>query len=267
MSADLLLITEAPPGERAEDDDFPVRPLRSGDEVRNAYEASARGRRASVWIAECAGQLRPLAGSAPLLRADNRLLLLTEAKRAQRDFLHVMFRVVVAPRPGTSFLPREELMDVLPAPNRDELFITGFVDLCDEVVVLYRGNLEPVVVPFEFFRHRSTDDPDFHDFEVIDYGHGVRFGEYEAATDFVLYMHDPVYRRRAKARELRHDPSFGACVRRLRLYNVVARDDFPGVSEKEIARIERGEIQKPHRRTVEAIAKRLGVKPSEITSY
>jgi hypothetical protein len=35
------------------------------------------------------------------------------------------------------------------------------------------------------------------------------------------------------------------------------QSDFPGLTAKEIARIERGEVKKPHQRTLKAIAKRF----------
>ncbi len=61
--------------------------------------------------------------------------------------------------------------------------------------------------------------------------------------------------------------SFGGCLRRLRLQKGVGRGDFPGINMKEIARIERGEIKKPHAATVKAIARKLGVEPEEIEEY
>ena len=87
------------------------------------------------------------------------------------------------------------------------------------------------------------------------------------ATDSIFYAHDSGYRKRAKARELEHDDSFGASIRRLRLSHGLRRGDFPGISEKEIARIERGEIGTPHRRTLETIAARLGVEVEGLGSY
>jgi hypothetical protein len=45
------------------------------------------------------------------------------------------------------------------------------------------------------------------------------------------------------------------------------RSDFPSLSAKTIARIERNEIDKPHGTTLAAIADRLGVAPDEIGDY
>jgi transcriptional regulator with XRE-family HTH domain len=47
----------------------------------------------------------------------------------------------------------------------------------------------------------------------------------------------------------------------------LSRADFPGIHEKTIARIERGEVERPHGGTLDAIAKWLGVAPEEIETY
>lgn len=267
MSVDLLLVADRRT-ERWTKGGFPARSLRSAVEVRDAFEETSRRQRPVVWIAGCASQLCPVAEQGGVLVPNHRLLLLDEARGAQRDFLHLLFRVVVAPGSGVHLLPLDALREVLAAPHRADLFVGGLVSGCDEMVVLYRGTLEPLVVPFAFFRRReAAPPPDFGAFAVADYGQTVRFGDYEASADVVLYAHDPAYRRRAKARRIAEDDSFGASVRRLRLLKGVGRGDFPGLSEKQVARIERGEIRRPHRSTVEAIAARLGVEPGEIASY
>lgn len=102
---------------------------------------------------------------------------------------------------------------------------------------------------------------------VRDGGQTIRLGEYEAAVDALLYEVDPGYRKRAKRRELELDDSFGGALRRLRLQRGLKRADFPEVSAKEIARIERGEVEKPHDRTLRSLAARLGVSPEEIRTY
>ena len=74
-------------------------------------------------------------------------------------------------------------------------------------------------------------------------------------------------RQRMRARELKQDSSFGAALHRLRLQKGLTREGFPRVSAKTIARIERGEVEKPHRETLEIIARKLGVRVEEIGSY
>jgi hypothetical protein len=166
-------------------------------------------------------------------------------------------------------LPFEELVDVLLGPREEvrDLFIGGSVDPMSETLTLTRGNLDTLVVPLSMFRPSSKATPDPSDFAVEDYGHTVRLGEYEAAADAILYEVDPDYRKRLNAKRRQEDRSFGASLRRLRLQRRRGRADFPGLSAKSIARIERGETGKPHAKTLAVLAKVLGVEPDEIETY
>lgn len=161
------------------------------------------------------------------------------------------------------FLPVDELAEALGAEDRDELFVAGVVT--PWVIVLYRGDFSPLFVPREWFRSRPGA-PDFSKLALTDYGQTVKLGDYEVAADALLYEFDPWYRRRVRDRELETDSSFGAALRRLRLQRAVSRSDFPGISEKGIARLERNEVR-PRKRTLELIASRLDVQPEEVASY
>jgi len=266
MSSNLLLIadqhTEAWAG-----GDFPAEPLRSLDDVLGAFDRTSTARSPVVWIADQATQVCPLAQHKPRAGANHRLLLLSGASWVEREVLNLVFRFVVAPGEGMRLLPAHELKDVLAAPERGDLFVGGFASPCDELVVLYRGTLEPLVLPFSWFERKPGTRLDFQALGIADYGQTVTFGEHEVSTDLILYAHDAGYRKRARQRALEHDDSFGASVRRLRLANGLRREDFPGISEKEIARIERGEIANPHRRTLQSIADRLGVGVEELGAY
>ena len=123
-------------------------------------------------------------------------------------------------------------------------------------------------VPLSWFRQRPDGpQPDLSDVAVTDFGQTVRLGEYEAATDAILYGFDDDYRRRAKKRQLETDRSLGGALRRLRLQKGIRQSDFPGVTAKEIARIERGEVKRPHQHTLAAIANRLDVATEDISTY
>jgi hypothetical protein len=248
-------------------DAIPGVQVESAEALVAAYGRTAAGRVARVWVAERAADLMPLVRLAPRLGADQRLLVLEPPDAIEWSCLNLLFRVIVEGASVSALLQTEELGEAMTAANRADLFVAGVVNAPAQVVVLYRGTLDPVVVPFGWFTRASADAPDFTAFALADYGQTVRFGAYEASADAVLYDLDAEYRKRAKARELAHDDSFGACVRRLRLSKGVRRSDFPGITEKEVARIERGEVKRPHRATIEAIAARLGVDPAEITSY
>lgn len=109
--------------------------------------------------------------------------------------------------------------------------------------------------------------PDFNDFEVIDHGQTLRFGKYEASFDSVLYEMDPEYRRKLHKQRRGTERTFGASLRRLRIQRGLSRSEFVGLTAKAIARIERGEVEKPHAATLGIIAERLGVAVHEIESY
>lgn len=259
----LLLEEKASPANPSAD--VPGRRLSSADEVAEAL-ASERG--PTYWIArEVSTLLRTLAtGHGP--RGDHSIVVLEAVNAARQAVLDAVFRRVLVLDKNTNVLPLEELAEVFASPNRDELFIGGVVDRQDRVVVLYRGNMEPLLVPATWLEPSGNGvEPDLTDFEVTDFGQTIRFGPYEAAGDAVLYEFDPQYRRRARKRLRATDPSFGACLRRLRVQRGVRRDDFPGVSEKQIARIERGETGKPRSATLSRISDRLGVRPEEIEEY
>jgi hypothetical protein len=72
---------------------------------------------------------------------------------------------------------------------RKYIFICGTVDSENEVVTLWRGDLKSLAVPFRALASSGDGvEPDFKAFSVMDYGHTVRLGEYEAAADAILYV-------------------------------------------------------------------------------
>lgn len=240
--------------------------LRTESEIRNALERS--GRRA-VWVAPSVAAVKLLLTALTgRSKGDQRLLSLEPANSARHSLLHAIFRFVVSADEGIRLLRVEELADVLGAANREDLFVGVAAAPADAAVILYRGNLEPMVVPLRWFRTRAGGPkPDTVDLAITDSGQTVRLGEYEAATDAILYEFDAAYRGRAKKREVERDKSFGGALRRLRLQKGLRRNDFHGVTAKEIARIERGEVKKPHPRTVAILAKRLGVPARQVPTY
>lgn len=240
------------------------RPLTTADAVREAFCRSRRG----MWLAPRAASLALLVQASEGHDTWHRLLVLDEPSTARRELLSTLFRVVVAPGNGVRLLAVEEIAEVLADKHPERFFIGGVVDAEDKALVLYRGSLERVVVPFSWFRTAPRGaKPDFGDFEVIDGGQTVRLGKYEAAADAILYESDPSARARMKNNFVQADKSFGGALRRLRLQRGVRRNDFGGITAKTIARIERGEVGKPHARTLARIAKKLDVKPDDIETF
>ena len=168
------------------------------------------------------------------------------------------------------WLPKEELFEVLKAPEseRRDVFLGGSVDFETKTVALVRGNFESMTVPFSFFRPSGDGvKAEFDKIGFTDYGHTIALGDYEAAADCVLYERDPEFRRRLNQQRQAEEKTFGACLRRLRKQRGLKRSDFPGIDEKTVARLERNESAKPHGKTLQILADRLGVSPDEIESF
>ena len=170
---------------------------------------------------------------------------------------------------GLKLLPIEEITEVLASPDREDSFIGGIVDKENALVILYRGNLEPLSLPLSWFEAGpNSPQPDPDDFNVIDFGQTVRLGDFEAGAEAILYEFDPLFRRRDKERRIEMDDSFGGALRRLRIQKGLTQSDFsPHISTKEVGRIERGEVKTLHKRTRETLAEYLGVAPEEIETY
>jgi len=237
--------------------------LHTADEVRAAYAQHRRAR----WVATDWAALKVFLTLEPR-DTWHRLLLLEHAGTARREILHALFRVVIAPDDAVRLLPPEELADALVDDHAEDFFIGGVVDRDDKALVLYRGTLEPLLVPLDWFKAKPRrPQPDFDALALTDSGNTVQLGEYEAGADATLYEFDPEARRRMREREIRKDTTFGGSLRRLRLQKGLSRSDFAPLSSKTIARIERGDVEVPRGETLDAIARRLGVPPSEISSY
>ncbi len=195
------------------------------------------------------------------------MLLLHRSDVATLTALKDCFREVVC-SVNDGFLSSEELGEVLSADNRANLFIGGTVNPGGKTITLWRGNLSSLTVPFSAFEPSGTGTkPDFGEFSVSDYGHTINLGDYEAASDAILYEFDPEYRREQAKQRRASEKSFGASLRRLRKQRKLRREDFAPLSPKTIARIEQGKVDQVRGRTLARIAKKLDVEPGEIKEY
>jgi hypothetical protein len=229
----------------------------------------------TVWIVNTSKWVEPLlrAAMSHSLRHQRTtvfgdLLMLEPAARTELlPQLHSQFRRVVGEVPYFRILPLDQLAEVLSSKNKSDLFVGGIVDRGSGTVTLARGDLSTVTIPLSLFASAGPSKPDFGRFDVDDFGYALRFGEYEASAHSVLYEIDPDYRRRANQRRIAEEQGFGPSLRRLRILRRLSRSDFPGISPKTIARIERAETAKPHGKTLQTLARVLGVAPSEIEGY
>jgi hypothetical protein len=196
------------------------------------------------------------------------LLTLTPPRLESIPALLGLFRPVFGMVEGFRWLPSTELLAVLLRADASDRFIGGSVDRKTKTLTLLRGNKESIVVPFSLFPDSGDGTkPDFGRLGFTDYGRTVALGDYEAAADAILYELDAEYRRRLNKQRRKSERSFGASLMRLRKQRRLKRTDFSPVSSKEIARIERNEVEKPHARTLQVITRRLGVGADEIQTY
>jgi hypothetical protein len=204
-------------------------------------------------------------------RADLRgshLITLTPPRSESISALLGLFHPVFGLVEGFQWLPKEELVEVITRDDASDRFIGGSVDPRAKTLTLLRGDIEAVVAPFAIFQESGDGTaPDFTRLRLADHGRTVALGDYEASADAILYELDPTYRRLLKKQRRQSERTFGASLMRLRKQRRLKRSDFAPISSKEIARVERNEVGKPHAKTLEAIADRLGVRSEEIESY
>lgn len=198
-----------------------------------------------------------------------RLLTLESPQPNTVPFLRSLFENLIGESSRFKWIPLEQLAEVLAGDGADarDVFIGGVIDTSFGLVTLVRGSFERITVPLSIFRASGTSTPDFSRFEVDDYGHAVRFGEYEASAHFILYEVDPEYRKRMKKKQRAEESSFGASLRRLRILKGIPQSGFSGLSAKTIGRIESGLVFKPQGATLQTISRTLGVAPEDIESY
>jgi hypothetical protein len=196
-------------------------------------------------------------------------LVTMEAPRpASVPALSTLFDRLIGASPGYAWLPVLELMTVISGENAPDRFIGGVADPARETLALVRGDLSTHVIPFSYFAGAGDGTrPEFDKLSFADYGLTVALGAYEASSDGILYEFDAAYRQRLNEQRRQNERTFGAALRRLRLQRRLRQRDFAPLATKTIARIERNEVSKPQGKTLEVLARRLGVSADQIESY
>jgi hypothetical protein len=194
------------------------------------------------------------------------LIVLGDISRSRVDIIRNFFKRFIC-QPEIK-LPIEQLAEIMAAKNRSDLLIGGEMDEDGGMVLFYRGDFSPLLVPLTAFPTSGEGiEPDFSRFTIEDSGQSVRFGEYEASTESILYEFDVDYRKRYRKNLIKTEKGLGPSIRRLRLQKGLRQTDFSEVHEKEIRRIEAGEIKKPHQTTLRKIAAQLGVGEEDLDTY
>ena len=255
------------PGPQSPPSDVGLVPHWVESSIEAAKAASSEDSRA-VWIIRKANLADHVAHHVATVHPPKRtgyMMLLLNARSALLPPLAKRFKAVAF---LSSALPRRELDAVLRAADRGDRLIGGVVDQQSRTVTLWRGDLTPVVVPFGAFPPTANGiRPDFEQFSVIDGGYTLKFGNYESASDAVLYEYDPEFRRRMKQARFAKEQTLGASIRRLRRQRRLTRRDFGDIDAKTLARVENGSVRRPRVETLTKIAKRLGVSPEELGCF
>jgi hypothetical protein len=253
-----------------------VQLCRTQAEIARAYDEAADGR---TWIsfsqkwtdellkAVAERQRTRQARSHPRQEC---VLTIAVPRPASVPTLHGLFANIVGDSPSYRWLPKDELSEVLfdASTDHSDFLIAAASDPFTRTLSLVRGDGRSIVVPFSFFEPSGDGTkPDFANIRITDFGRAVALGEYEASADAILYEMDRDYRKKARLKRKENETTFGAALCRLRKQRKLKRGDFPPLSAKTIARLERNEIGKPHGATLQAIATRLGVLPDEIGDY
>jgi hypothetical protein len=206
--------------------------------------------------------------AAPAWPRSSHLITLTPPRAESIPALLGLFHPVFGVVEGFQWLPRVELIEAVTRDDASDRIIGGSVDLKGKTLTLLRGDITTTIVPLSVFA-RAADGtaPDFTRLRFTDYGRTIALGEYEAAVDAILYEIDADYRHKLNTQRRQNARTFGASLLRLRKQRGLKRSDFAPLSVKEIARLERNEVAKPHAKTLEIIATRLAVRSNEIASY
>jgi hypothetical protein len=240
---------------------------------KRIYEAMAEAPAAECWIVSDRKSIEDLLAAAVQLRAwqgarrhrlGNLAFLemppLSSLAPAEAMFTRVAW--------ADSWLPLFQLLEVLAAPNRQDLIIGGTVDPHSRTLTVYRGNFSQVTVPLSIFKPSGDGtEPNPEDFGILEYGQGIRLGNYESSAYAIFYEGDPAYRKQLRARRRDEDKTFGASLRRLRIQRGLFQRDFAPLAARTIARIENNKVGKPHGKTLSIIASRLNVEPDAIETY
>ena len=79
-----------------------------------------------------------------------------------------------------------EVLEMQDEKNRENLFIAGIVDEENNKITLFNANFKKIVVPLSIFKPSGSGEnicsPVFQNFSIIDFGHTLKFGKYEASS-------------------------------------------------------------------------------------
>lgn len=83
------------------------------------------------------------------------------------------------------YLSDEDFADIdkLPIEDIKHLVVQAFISIEDKHIILKWGDGLTTLVPFSEFTPSALVVPDFTKAEIIDWGHTLKFGDYEATVE------------------------------------------------------------------------------------
>jgi len=84
-------------------------------------------------------------------------------------------------------LSRDEIIEIYESSKSNifNIFLAGTINKNNNTVILLRGNLQEITVPFSIFENFKFI-PDFNNLHIDDYGYTIGFGEFESTPEYIL---------------------------------------------------------------------------------
>lgn len=131
-------------------------------------------------------------------------------------------------------------------------------DLALAAVTVFRADLSALCLPMHWFEQSGESGlTDMRALKIEEDGSVVKLGSRRWASHQIISSFDAHFRRTLRRLELTENDTLGGLIRRTRKERRLAREEFPGIDAKTIARIERNEIMRPQRETLRLIAQTL----------
>ena len=159
-------------------------------------------------------------------------------------------------------------LSILLSKNRNTLCVCTIVDPIKKKIHMLRGDFwkrNQITVNFSEFVPTPVVAPNFAHVHPSNYGRTIKLGNYEAGFNGFLYFNDKNYRIKSQINRIGFNSSFGASIRRLRLWRGLSVKGC-GIDPLLLAAIERNEAR-PNEGEVRTIANCLRVSMKDLDSY
>ena len=108
------------------------------------------------------------------------------------------------------FLSDEMILEIMESWNPGLIAIGAIADRKRKVVTIFYGDMRSQDVKFSEFKPNAISKPDFTDIAIMDCGHTIQLGDYEAEVDHFIPNHARLLKRTRKAEKKRMRRRHGA---------------------------------------------------------